>query len=108
LYPDGVGEELERSARSLQARMRERYRCGITRQDPVQVRTIAGVDAAYSGDYGIGVVALLSYPSLGPIGYGFAIRPVLFPYIPGLLAFRELPLIMAIFEKIPELPISLL
>ncbi|MDD1708893.1 MAG: endonuclease V [Methanoregulaceae archaeon] len=104
LYPDGVGEELERSARSLQAWMRERYRCGITRQDPVQVRTIAGADAAYAGDYGIGVVVLLSYPSLGPIGYGYAIRPILFPYIPGLLAFRELPLIMAAFEKITEHP----
>jgi deoxyribonuclease V len=84
--------------------MRERYHCGITRQDPVQVRIIAGADAAYSGDYGIGVVVLFSYPSLCPIGYGYAIRPVLFPYIPGLLAFRELPLIMAAFEKIKEPP----
>lgn len=103
-YPDGMGEELERSARSLQARMRERYRCGTTRQDPVQVRIIAGADAAYTGDLGIGVVVLLSYPSLGLIGYRYAIRPVLFPYIPGLLAFRELPLIMAAYEKIAEPP----
>jgi deoxyribonuclease V len=104
LYPDVVGEALERSARSLQARLRERYHCSKTRQDPFQVRTIAGADAAYVGEYGIGVVVLLSYPTLKPIGYGFAIRPVLFPYIPGLFAFRELPLIMAVFEKITEPP----
>jgi deoxyribonuclease V len=98
------GNDLEVFARTVQERMMERYGCGKTILDPVQIQTVAGADAAYYGEYGIGVMVSLSYPSLELTAHGYAKRPVLFPYIPGLFAFRELPLIMAAFEKIKKKP----
>lgn len=97
-------KSLEDFARELQERLRERYGCGRDFRDPDQVRTIAGADAVYAGNSGIGVVVLLSYPSLEVEEYGISKRPVLFPYIPGLFAFRELPLVMAAYEKIGKVP----
>jgi deoxyribonuclease V len=99
-----TANDLEVFARTVQNRMKERYGCGRNPLDPVRIRTIGGADAAYRGDYGIGVVVLLSYPSLELVTYGYALRHVLFPYIPGLFAFRELPLIMAAFEKMGKSP----
>jgi len=96
--------DIEKSARFIQQRMKERYHCGTSSPDPFQIRTIAGADAAYGDGYGIGVVMLLSYPFLTFIEHGYAKRAVLFPYIPGLFAFRELPLIMAAYEKLSKIP----
>jgi deoxyribonuclease V len=103
-HPDCEGNDLEVFARTVQKRMKERYGCGRSPLDPVRIGTIGGADAAYEGDYGIGVVVLLSYPSLELVTYGCAKRHVMFPYIPGLFAFRELPLIMAAFEKLRKIP----
>ena len=96
--------EIEESARSVQKLMKERYDCGGSSQDPHPICTIAGADAAYGEGYGIGVIVLLAYPSLAIIEHGYAKRAVRFPYIQGLFAFRELPLIMAAYEKIGKIP----
>jgi deoxyribonuclease V len=50
------------------------------------------------------VVALFSYPELEPVECAFAVRRVLFPYVPGLFAFRELPLCLAACEKLTTSP----
>jgi deoxyribonuclease V len=102
----GINELID-SARMIQERMRFRYGCGRV-QGQAPVKTIGGADASYYGDYGIGVLALLSFPWLEPIGYSYAARMTLFPYIPGLFAFRELPLILAAYEKLPVSPDLLL
>lgn len=104
LYRNRSGNDLEGFARTVQERMKKRYGCDKTILDPVQIQIIAGADAAYTGDYGIGVVGFLSYPSLELTAHAYAKRSVLFPYIPGLFAFREIPLIMAAFEKIKKKP----
>jgi len=103
-YRNRVGTDLEEFARIVQVRMKERYGCGKTARHPVQIQIIAGADVAYTGEYGIGVVVLMSYPSLELLSHVYTKRQVLFPYIPGLFAFRELPLIIAAFEKIKKLP----
>ena len=100
--------ELRGAARQVQARMRRRT-CGrkILRE-PEKITTIAGADAAYRGCFGTGVVIVLSFPDLRPLCHAYANRVVTFPYIPGLFGFRELPLIMAAFEKLPVIPDILL
>ncbi len=103
-FKPGMGtNELIHYARLIQDRMRFRYGCGRN-QGLVTVKTIAGADASYDGEYGIGVFALLSFPSLNPIGHATAARMTQFPYIPGLFAFRELPLLLAAYEKLPVSP----
>lgn len=103
-YQNRARNDLNEFARTVQERMKERIGCDKIILDPVQIQTIAGADAAYAGEYGIGVVVFLSYPSLELTAHVYAKRQVLFPYIPGLFAFRELPLIMAAFEKIKKNP----
>jgi deoxyribonuclease V len=83
--------------------MRFRYGCGGN-QGPATVKTIGGADVSYDGEHGIGVFALLSFPSLNPIGHAIAARMTQFPYIPGLFAFRELPILLAAYEKLPFSP----
>jgi deoxyribonuclease V len=94
---------LTAAARVVQLSMRDRCGCGQGGQ-PSEIRIIGGADAAYTGEDGIGVVALFSYPEMEPVECAFAARRVLFPYIPGLFAFRELPLCLAACEKLTTSP----
>lgn len=91
------------AARAVQLRMRDRCGCGqggLT----AGIRIVGGADAAYARENGIGVVALFSYPGLEPVDHAVAVRRVLFPYVPGLFAYRELPLCLAACEKLTTRP----
>jgi deoxyribonuclease V len=94
---------LTAAARVVQLRMRDRCGCGQGGK-PSGIRIIGGADAAYIGENGIGVVALFSYPEMEPLEHAVAARRVLFPYVPGLFAFRELPLCLAACEKLSASP----
>jgi deoxyribonuclease V len=99
--------DLVRNALVVQNRLRVKFSCG-KKVRKIGITVIGGADAAYSGDTGIGVISLLSFPGLKPIGYATSVRRVLFPYIPGLFAFRELPLYLAAYEKLGIYPDLLL
>jgi deoxyribonuclease V len=49
-------------------------------------------------------VVLLSYPELETIEIARAEKPLVFPYVPGLLSFREGPAVLAAFEKLSRMP----
>ena len=65
-----------------------------------QIRIIAGVDASYNKQNIIGGIAILTYPDLTLLDYDSEVKPVNFPYIPGLLTFREGPVLIELFRKI--------
>lgn len=68
-------------------------------------RCVAGVDVHQSGsDKMRAVVCILQLPQLTEVEYAFAEVPASFPYIPGLLAFREGPAVIAAFERIDTMP----
>jgi len=69
-----------------------------------QINTVAGVDVAVKGDRAKAAVVVLSYPGLVPLDYSLAELAVEFPYIPGLLAFREGPAVLAALEKLKTEP----
>jgi deoxyribonuclease V len=76
--------------------------------EPMQkeIRTIAGADISlslYSQTVYAGIV-VLSYPELQPIAYSLVKSSTTFPYVPGYLAFREIPAILKAYEQMPVRP----
>lgn len=73
---------------------------------PEKVRLVAGVDVSYEkhGDRFYAGVVVLTFPDLEPVEEQTAIATVSFPYIPGLLSFRELPVLLAAFRKLEVQP----
>lgn len=72
--------------------------------DVGSVRYVAGLDVSYRGSSGLAVAALLSYPQLDLIEYVVVKGEVGIPYIPGLLAFREAPLLIKACELLSTKP----
>jgi len=62
---------------------------------PDRIEFIAGVDVAYTGKLSIGAVSVLDYNSLRTIESQTAICETKMPYVPTLLAFREIPAVIA-------------
>jgi deoxyribonuclease V len=67
----------------------------VTRNELGAVRTVAGVDISTKGWRARAAIVVLSFPELQPLEAAEADLPLVFPYVPGLLAFREGPAILA-------------
>jgi deoxyribonuclease V len=107
-------------ARAIQERMRGKWE-GADRLG--KIRTVAGLDAAFvltgsqalekkagrwerlrEANRAIGCVVVYRFPELEEVARAFATVALEFPYIPGLLSFREVPVLLAALKKLPELP----
>jgi len=71
---------------------------------PADLRTVAGVDVAFRGDRALAAVVVLSFPQLEPVESAQAEAAVTFPYVPGLLAFREAPAVLQALERLDTWP----
>ncbi len=83
----------------------------ITRSDRLgPVRRVAGIDIGYErgGKIARAAAAVLEYPSLRLCEQAIICQPVRFPYIPGLLSFREAPAALAALQALKEPPDLLL
>lgn len=90
-----------REAIEIQNRLRPKV---VTRDDFGPVRTIAGVDVSIRRGRARGAFVLLEYPSLRVLEERTLERKVEFPYVPGLLAFRELPVLLQLLKgRAPDL-----
>lgn len=69
-----------------------------------QPENIAGIDVSIRGTMAKAAVVLLSYPSLELLQTATAEMTVSFPYVPGLLAFREGPAVLAALEHLSICP----
>ena len=68
------------------------------------IRLVAGVDVSVKGDQSQAAVVVTTYPDLQPVETVLARRATPFPYIPGLLSFREGPVLEEAFEKLEAEP----
>ncbi|MGD9047067.1 MAG: deoxyribonuclease V [Anaerolineae bacterium] len=90
-------------ARALQPRLAEKV-VAETTFDPSAVRTVAGVDVGFRDDVAQAAVVVLGFPDLKPLDYALGTAPVTFPYVPGLLTFREGPSVLDALEKLTVWP----
>jgi len=65
-----------------------------------KVRTVAGVDVGLRKGIARAAIVVLGYPDLNPLEQATAQRQVEFPYVPGLLTFREGPVILDALTKL--------
>jgi deoxyribonuclease V len=72
--------------------------------DPDDVQTVAGLDVSFKGDVARAAVVVLSLPNLLPVDCSVAEMAATFPYIPGYLAFREGPAVLAALEGLSVPP----
>ncbi len=71
---------------------------------PEHLHYVAGVDAAYRDGTVWGVAVLMQLPSLQLVESAVVAYPEEFPYIPGLLSFREAPAIIAALRALHHHP----
>lgn len=94
-------------ARALQERLRRR----VLRRDRIgTVRHVCGIDVGFeeAGQVTRAAAVLLSYPGLELRGFAIARRRTSFPYVPGLLSFREAPAALAALRRFSPAPDLLL
>lgn len=92
-------------------RIQERLRQRVVRTRTFEhVGTIGAVDCSHAAGSAVGVAGIIvyRYPELIELSHIVVEHPVSFAYVPGLLAFRELPLILAAVAALSQLPDVLL
>ena len=68
------------------------------------VETVAGVDVSIRDDMAQAAVAVLSLPDLEVVDEAIHRCEVPFPYVPGLLSFRETPPVLPALEQLSVTP----
>jgi deoxyribonuclease V len=69
-----------------------------------RIRLVTGLDSAYEGDQAFGAAVTLDYETMEPVETETTREEVRFPYVPGFLAFREAPVVIAAAKKLKRHP----
>jgi deoxyribonuclease V len=99
----------EKSLRVAEARaLQEKLRADIVFEPPkgFSPRLVAGADVAFdkARNQAFAAVVVIELETLETIDESTAIEPIAFPYVPGYLSFRELPVLAAAWKKLREHP----
>ncbi len=91
----------------VQRRLRDQV---VHRNELLLVRRVAGLDVGFpeGGLETRAGVAVLSFPDLQLLDHSLARRHTVFPYVPGLLSFREVPALLDALAALSEPPDLLL
>lgn len=88
--------------------LQKQFAFEVIREDDFEkpIKTVAGIDLGYDAkaDKSRAVVVVLKFPELELIESAEAILPIQFPYVPGLLSFRETPVAIKALEKLENAP----
>jgi deoxyribonuclease V len=95
-----------REAKEIQLGLRDMVR---PVWDGRRVETVAGADVGFPDKHTVfAAVVVLSFPDLEVLESSVSTQDVTFPYVPGLLSFREIPGLLAALESIRKPPDVLL
>jgi deoxyribonuclease V len=92
-----------REAARIQLRLRERLE--LADRLP-KIETVAGADVALDMKRGCAIAGVIvySFPEMNEVERAWAERKITFPYVPGLLSFREIPVLLRAFAKLRHSP----
>ncbi|MDH3258215.1 MAG: endonuclease V [Deltaproteobacteria bacterium] len=95
------------NARKIQESLKKSLR--LAPLDVGSIKSICGVDVSYLKDRNnvFATAVVLTFPGLLPVMEVFEIHETDFPYIPGYLAFREVPAILKALHRL-SVPIDLI
>ena len=88
-------------------RLQEKLRARVVEEDQFgEIRLVAGADMAFDPVTNIAFAGVIVYrfPELEEVERSMARRRLRFPYVPGLLSFRESPVLMAAFARLDTEP----
>ncbi len=88
-------------ARQLQEQLSHQV---VTHDKFNEVNFVAGLDVGFEGEVARGAAVVLSYPDLALAESVIARLPVQFPYVPGFLSFREVPVLLQALENLTITP----
>lgn len=96
-----------KQAIEIQKRLRDAV---VTNDDFGEIQRVAGVDIGFLKNNSVtrAAVAILSFPDLELLDQAVAHMPTTFPYVPGLLSFREAPAALQCLSTITTKPDMLL
>lgn len=90
----------------------QRHLAGRVRRTPPgePLRLVAGLDVAFTadGESCVAGVVIWDRTAAEVVEHRVAIRPLRFPYVPGLLSFREAPALLAALRKLRQAPDALM
>ena len=97
-WPGSAADAIKQQ-RNLAPQIERRDRLG-------PVHHVAGADVAFEahGDITRAAVVVLTFPALQVVTSSVVRRPTEFPYVPGLLSFREVPALVQAFGALDILP----
>ena len=91
--------------------IQEHLREAVIAEDRLgQIRRVAGVDIGFLEGNAVirAAVAVLSFPELSLLEHAIVHQPTIFPYVPGLLSFREVPAALEALSRLNNQPDLLL
>jgi deoxyribonuclease V len=107
-YPKHAASEFIRAPDPTEAQKIQemlRHHCILERTiDICEIRHVAGADAAYDQDTIYAAVVVMTFPGLEVVEKTCTVLEIPFPYIPGLLSFREGPAILDAFSNLTTVP----
>lgn len=90
-------------ARQIQQQLRSKVSAKNGRELR-RIRYVAGVDCSLRDNLATAAIPILDWETLEVVECVVVQQPIPFPYVPGLLSFRECPVILAAFEKLTIQP----
>lgn len=88
-------------AKRVQRQLARRVKCIPFNRE---VSFVAGVDVSIKEDIGVACIVVMDYPNLREVDISITKGDISFPYIPGLLGFREGPIVIKAINKLSVMP----
>lgn len=99
-------ERVESVAEAREIQMQLRERVIFEPPEPFEPRLVAGADVAFDKkrELSFAAIVVIELETLETVETATAVEPTAFPYVPGYLSFRELPVLSSAWGRLSRRP----